>query len=143
MPCDNEGPFEHLNRRHLFKLLASGGVVASVGTATLTSCAKPAESTQTEVAISDLPLDQRIRVLHRELPVEVVRTADGISARSLWCTHMGCEVHWSQEQQVYLCPCHEGVYNKAGRPIKGPPPRPLATVPIEVGENRVLIGSPD
>lgn len=41
------------------------------------------------------------------------------------CTHLGCPVGWNEAQQKYLCPCHGGVYDKTGKNIAGPPPRPL------------------
>lgn len=133
-----------IDRRGLFKLLASGGVVASsAAAAALTSCAAEVADNETSLSLDELPLGQRVRVMLQDLPVEVIRTDDGVTARSLWCTHMGCEVRWSEEQQQYLCPCHEGVYNARGFPIEGPPPRPLATVPIRVEEDRVVIVGPE
>ena len=142
MPDDDSVSQRRIDRRSLLRLIASSGAVATTGIASsLAGCSTPEADGRTAVRISDLPLDRRVRVLHQDLPVEVVRTADGVSARSLWCTHMGCEVRWSDEQRQYLCPCHEGVYNSSGIPIKGPPPRPLSTIPVEVTDNGVLIGN--
>lgn len=142
MPDDESVSQRRIDRRSLLRLIASSGAVATTGFAsTLAGCSTPEADARTAVPISDLPLDRRVRVLHQDLPVEVVRTADGVSARSLWCTHMGCEVRWSDEQRQYLCPCHEGIYNSSGFPIKGPPPRPLSTIPVEVTDNGVLIGN--
>lgn len=143
MSGHDQGPNHDLNRRHLFKLIASGGVITSSAALLSTACSSPAHSNQTEVPLDDLPLDQRVRVLHRELPVEVVRTAEGVRARSLWCTHMGCEISWSEVEGQYLCPCHEGVFNRDGFPIKGPPPRRLTELPVVLTENKVVIGSPE
>jgi len=133
-----------IDRRGLFKLIASGGVVASSAAAVaLTSCAANEADNEISLSLTELPSGQRVRVLLEDLPVEVIRTADGVTARSLWCTHMGCEVHWSEERQQYLCPCHEGVYNAQGIPIEGPPPRPLTTVPVRVEEDSVVIALPE
>jgi menaquinol-cytochrome c reductase iron-sulfur subunit len=41
------------------------------------------------------------------------------------CTHLGCPVNWLQYGQIFLCPCHGGVYYADGSVASGPPPRPL------------------
>lgn len=41
------------------------------------------------------------------------------------CTHLACTVNWSEGDQVYLCPCHDGKFSQEGRVLAGPPPRPL------------------
>ena len=71
--------------------------------------------------------------------MELVRSADGVEARSLWCTHYGCEVAWSAAQSRYLCPCHEGVFDADGRVVSGPPPRPLQRLEVRLTESAVVI----
>jgi menaquinol-cytochrome c reductase iron-sulfur subunit len=41
------------------------------------------------------------------------------------CTHLGCPVNWQDEAQIFLCPCHGGVYYADGSVAGGPPPQPL------------------
>lgn len=41
------------------------------------------------------------------------------------CTHLGCTVNWSENDQVYLCPCHDAKFGRKGEVLAGPPPRPL------------------
>jgi menaquinol-cytochrome c reductase iron-sulfur subunit len=41
------------------------------------------------------------------------------------CTHLGCPVDWIPDGQIFLCPCHGGVYYSDGSVAAGPPPRPL------------------
>jgi cytochrome b6-f complex iron-sulfur subunit len=55
----------------------------------------------------------------------VLRTEEGIVAFSRRCTDLGCLVSWNKERQQFVCPCHQGVFDKAGRNVAGPPPRPL------------------
>jgi menaquinol-cytochrome c reductase iron-sulfur subunit len=53
------------------------------------------------------------------------------------CTHLGCPFNWSDKDQEFLCPCHNGVFDKDGRVIGGPAPRPLDHYEYKV-ENGVL-----
>ena len=41
------------------------------------------------------------------------------------CTHLGCPVNWQASAEIFLCPCHGGVYYEDGTVAGGPPPRPL------------------
>lgn len=43
--------------------------------------------------------------------------------RSLSCTHARCPLHIDGERIV--CRCHGGVFDLAGKPVAGPPQRPL------------------
>jgi menaquinol-cytochrome c reductase iron-sulfur subunit len=56
-----------------------------------------------------------------------VLTEDGqnFEAISNICTHLGCRVRWIQDQERFFCPCHNGVFDKSGNVVSGPPPRPL------------------
>ena len=58
--------------------------------------------------------------------VYVVRKANGATlALTNTCTHMQCNVHWREDLQQFLCPCHGGLYDIDGRNVGGPPPSPL------------------
>ncbi len=56
-----------------------------------------------------------------------VLTGDGqtYAAMSNVCTHLGCRVRWIPEQEKFFCPCHNGVFDKDGSVVSGPPPRAL------------------
>ena len=41
------------------------------------------------------------------------------------CTHLGCPVNWRAQANIFLCPCHGGVYYADGTVAGGPPPRAL------------------
>ncbi|MEA2661050.1 MAG: menaquinol-cytochrome c reductase iron-sulfur subunit [Chloroflexota bacterium] len=54
----------------------------------------------------------------------------GVSATSFQvfnvnCTHLGCPVDWRAGANLFLCPCHGGVYYEDGTVAGGPPPRRL------------------
>lgn len=86
------------------------------------------------------PNGLRVTVSVSGHPVEILRSASGITARSLLCTHQGCEVSWSEDGGVYACPCHEGKFDAEGRPKEGPPPKPLPTLPARIDGPLLLVG---
>jgi Rieske Fe-S protein len=64
--------------------------------------------------------------------VYIVADGNQFSCLSTTCTHLGCSVRWDARRQQFLCPCHGGVYAKDGTVVSGPPPRPLARLPVTV-----------
>ena len=48
-------------------------------------------------------------------------TADQFIALSSVCPHLGCAVHWESENDRFFCPCHNGVFDAAGKATAGPP----------------------
>ncbi len=74
--------------------------------------------------------------------VLVKRETDEISAFSSVCPHLGCKVHWVEEDLQFLCPCHNGVFDADGTPVSGPPAdagQPLQPVPLHVDEEAGLV----
>jgi Rieske Fe-S protein len=57
---------------------------------------------------------------------------DGYRALSAVCQHLGCSVRWDGSKKRFLCPCHGGVYDRDGRVVSGPPPRPLERLNVRV-----------
>ena len=60
-------------------------------------------------------------------------------AFSVNCTHLGCPVQWKPESNLFMCPCHGGVYYENGDVAGGPPPRPLPRYPVRVNRGQVEI----
>jgi menaquinol-cytochrome c reductase iron-sulfur subunit len=69
------------------------------------------------------------------------RTGQGeFTAFGLNCTHLGCPVNWREGAELFLCPCHGGVYYADGSVAGGPPPRPLVRFQVRIAEgNRVQV----
>jgi Rieske Fe-S protein len=69
----------------------------------------------------------------------VVRTGEEeFLAYSQKCTHLSCAVRPLVDQGVIHCPCHEGYFDlRSGRPIAGPPRRPLPVVQLQVLGNEI------
>lgn len=60
-------------------------------------------------------------------------------AFSISCTHLGCPVRWLPEADLFMCPCHGGVFYANGTVASGPPPRPLSQYPARVNQGQVQI----
>jgi nitrite reductase/ring-hydroxylating ferredoxin subunit len=55
------------------------------------------------------------------------------------CTHLSCPVLPAVARGELICPCHHGVFElRTGRPIAGPPRRPLARVALDVRDGWVV-----
>ena len=55
------------------------------------------------------------------------------------CTHLGCPVRWEKDAQLFMCPCHGGVYYKDGSVAAGPPPKSLVQYPVRISRNQVQV----
>ncbi len=63
----------------------------------------------------------------------LIRTADRLLAYDQRCTHLSCAVIPEPEKGLLHCPCHEGYFDlQNGRPLAGPPRRPLPRVRLEL-----------
>jgi nitrite reductase/ring-hydroxylating ferredoxin subunit len=52
-------------------------------------------------------------------------TGERFQVFAINCAHLGCPVRWFAESQLFMCPCHGGVYYADGSRASGPPPRGL------------------
>ena len=55
------------------------------------------------------------------------------------CAHLGCPVRWFSESQLFMCPCHGGVYYADGSRASGPPERGLFTYERKIEGGKLLI----
>jgi menaquinol-cytochrome c reductase iron-sulfur subunit len=80
-------------------------------------------------------------IVNEEQLTVYVLTDDGRNyvALSNVCTHLGCRVRWVEGEQQFFCPCHNGVFDKAGLVVSGPPPRPLDPYPVKVEDGQLYI----
>ncbi|MDR2076790.1 MAG: Rieske (2Fe-2S) protein [Desulfovibrio sp.] len=70
----------------------------------------------------------------------VLKQADGgVMALTNRCTHLGCGVDWNSVTQRFTCPCHGGAFDAQGRVLEGPPPKPLARLPVKVEADTIFI----
>ena len=74
--------------------------------------------------------------------VYVVRHGQGkdqVTVFSNICTHLSCRVTWKEDQEAYICPCHDAAFGLEGEVLKGPPPRPLDQFETKIENGDLLI----
>lgn len=128
-------PHDDPTRREALRLAAAAPLAAVV------ACRAPAASPPAGilVALASIPEGERLRVLRGDEPIELVRSGDAVRARSLWCTHVGCEVRWVPAHEIYSCPCHGAVFAADGRVLEGPPTAPLREIAVTRWGDQVVI----
>jgi Rieske Fe-S protein len=55
------------------------------------------------------------------------------------CAHLGCPVRWFPQSQLFMCPCHGGVYYADGSRASGPPERGLFTYDYQIASGELQI----
>jgi nitrite reductase/ring-hydroxylating ferredoxin subunit len=136
-PRRRRGPASAVRRRTLALLGAGLGAPLS-----LACDPPPPPDRRVRLALEAVPPGERVEVEYDDIPVEVRRGDSGIEARGLLCTHFGCRVRWREEASRYVCACHGGEFDARGRPVAGPPQRPLLSLPVERDGDTILVGEP-
>ena len=134
-----KGEKEVPRRRFLEICGVTVGSAVVVGLSGLAGCSgdsgeggqKGPESDAIRVTLDRLPPGGRLEVEIAGVPVELFRTGEEVTARSLRCTHFGCTVAWRPEREEYVCPCHDGAFGPDGTVAYGPPDDPLPTLRVE------------
>jgi len=70
---------------------------------------------------------------------------DDFIALSNVCPHLGCRVHWDSLQDRFICPCHNGQFDRTGLPLAGPPKQAnqrLKRYPLKIEKGLLFIYVP-
>lgn len=70
-------------------------------------------------------------------------SADSFTAFSMYCTHAGCPVTWTAGADLFMCPCHGGVFHRDGSVAAGPPRRPLDRLAVRMRDGQVEVRTVD
>jgi Rieske Fe-S protein len=68
--------------------------------------------------------------------------ADFVALGSV-CPHLGCHVHWEPQHNRFFCPCHNGIFDPAGKATAGPPAeagQSLPKFPLKIEKGLLFIG---
>ena len=78
-------------------------------------------------------------------PETRTRSADGVVAYTVICTHTGCDVDdWLPKDQLLSCPCHSSMFDPkdGGRVVDGPAPRMLPALPLKIVDAKLVVAKP-
>jgi Rieske Fe-S protein len=121
-----------------FLVLTSGAFAAGqcwIGLMSLLRSEKPFSAKQIATEREVLPGGVvEFRYPTDDNPCLLIRLRDGrLVAYGQQCSHLSCAVIPEPEQGQLHCPCHNGAFEiNDGRPIAGPPRRPLPRIKLEV-----------
>lgn len=87
------------------------------------------------VRATDVPVEGAL--VYRDARIALIHDPAGISALSLICTHLGCTVQVTSAELA--CPCHGSLFNRQGEVLKGPAPRPLERLPVEMQNEHLVV----
>lgn len=160
-PCAHPGEAACPERRTLIKsalLLGAAGVLT--GAPLLSYVVAPALQKRADKWIDLGPVDQlkpgEIEMRSYEFMVKdgwlvlpqrgfvwaKLENPEKITIFSSTCTHLACNVIWRKEKGIFECPCHSGQFDSNGRPIAGPPTRPLVAWEHKVEEGKLMVLMP-
>jgi succinate dehydrogenase / fumarate reductase, iron-sulfur subunit len=72
-------------------------------------------------------------------PVLVSRAGAEIICYKTSCPHLGCLVHWDGKSDQFRCACHGGTFDRNGKVVAGPPPRPLERYSTKVEGDQLMV----
>lgn len=61
------------------------------------------------------------------------------TAYDMRCTHAGCTTQWQPSSEQFYCACHNGIFDKNGVPISGPPKKPLQKLTLYTEHSHIVI----
>jgi len=73
--------------------------------------------------------------------VIVAHTSKGYIAVSAVCTHAGCTVQYTLQQNEFYCPCHGSVFATSGSVVQGPAQSALTSYNVTQSGNTLHIYS--
>lgn len=95
--------------------------------------------TEVTVPKDQIPKSGESPYIDREGKFFIINNPDGILALYWKCPHLGCTVPWNQSEDQFHCPCHGSVYDRHGVRVKGPAPRPMDLMEIEVDSSQNVL----
>ncbi len=138
---------EAVSRRELVKFIVLTSAAFAVGQAwiVLKSFARGLSRAAPDgvkiATVDELPVGSAkvFEYPHGSSPRLLVRTGEAtFVAYDQQCTHLQCPVLPKVAEGKLHCPCHNGWFDlSTGRPIAGPPRRPLPKVQVEVKDGAV------
>ena len=125
-----------VSRRRFAGYIGVGVALAAVGTVIAFLRGRNQTYPVTTIAqIGEIPVggSKVFAYPQNDRPCFLLRPAENrYIAFSRLCTHHGCPIFFQQQENVFTCPCHGGIFSaQDGRVLAGPPPKPLPQLILE------------
>lgn len=82
--------------------------------------------------LADLPSADMAPANFPEGKFYLVNTEAGLLALYKVCTHLDCLLHWDDQANAFVCPCHGSQFAKDGKHLMGPATRSLDRFPVQI-----------
>ncbi|MEZ4773495.1 MAG: ubiquinol-cytochrome c reductase iron-sulfur subunit [Bacteroidia bacterium] len=127
-----------MDRKHFVKYsITAGAGVCALGL--LHGCSLLDEPEMKVGRLSDL--EEQVYIISRfnRKKILTTRLEGELVIFSLVCRHKRCTVAYEEDSEQFVCPCHEGIYDKYGQVVDGPPPAPLHRYKQEIRGNEIWV----
>lgn len=137
-----------MKRRNFINFLFGGGLIGTIVTFLypVIRYIIPPRQTQSRIGqveaakVGELAPNSSKIFKFGDVPGILINTNEGeLIAFSAVCTHLACTVHYEEETETILCPCHNGRFDLSGKVISGPPPAPLEAYNVEVSGEDIIV----
>lgn len=125
-------PVRIIDRRNALKAILMGVVSFPVISYLYHGKHSNRELVITQGEINSLPFVKQNVFINRNAQSEII-------VLSLKCTHLGCNLNYDKQKQLFICPCHGSVFNIDGTNIKGPAKISLARLKYQFDNQGNLI----
>lgn len=149
---EKENLVQSVSRRKLLRLITAilglfglGAIVSSV-VAFLTpprSALKKVGGWQVVGNLSEFKEVQSLSKVYFGLPILLLKEELGFRVFSAICPHLGCIIQWDEKKKTFLCPCHDAIFDKNGKVLKGPLKDALLPFDLKVEEEIISVKLPE
>ncbi|MEZ4824723.1 MAG: Rieske (2Fe-2S) protein [Bacteroidia bacterium] len=127
-----------MNRKTFLKYSLSAGVGACA-LGSMYGCSLLDEKEMRVGLIADLEKEGYLVGRFNRKKIFTTRLEGKLVIFSLVCRHKRCTVAFEEDTEQFVCPCHEGTYDKYGQVIDGPPPEPLRRYRNEIRGEEIWV----
>ncbi len=144
-PYSDKKANNSLSRRYFLEIIGGGSLaIAAAGSAVLTAqFLSPNVLREPPLKFKAGPTENYPPdsvTLNKGQKVFIVRAKEGyFYAVSAVCPHLGCITNWKSEEGIISCPCHGSKFDREGRVLDGPAPRPLQRLSVSLDEQGQLM----
>ena len=94
-------------------------------------------------SLSEFKDIQSLSKVYFGLPILLMKEEFEIRVFSAICPHLGCIIKWDEKKKTFLCPCHDAIFDKNGKVLKGPLKSSLLPFDLRVEGEMISVKLPE